>query len=142
MKRIFSHFIFIFVSTAICYGGYFSLRLSFEKKSNFYRLSNLYKTKYGLEVVAINRLQQNTPPDLVLGSHFEISNKHPCTTTNNALLNKTNSIVDFLYYQNQDYSFTGRSELAKKYNIENYTGNASQNMLLLAILRQELEMCK
>lgn len=45
------------------------------------------------------------------------------------------SIVDYLKSQNQDSSFTTRSQLAESHKIYNYTGSEEQNVKLLGILR-------
>lgn len=47
------------------------------------------------------------------------------------------SIVMYLNSINQDSSFTARKKLAKKYQIPNYQGSASQNTLLLSLLKNQ-----
>lgn len=47
----------------------------------------------------------------------------------------TNSIVDYLKSTGQDSSYGARTNLAKQYGINNYTGSAQQNLQLLSTLR-------
>jgi 3D (Asp-Asp-Asp) domain-containing protein len=46
-----------------------------------------------------------------------------------------NSVVDYLYTQDRDASFSNRSELAADYGIDGYRGTAEQNLLLLDLLQ-------
>lgn len=58
----------------------------------------------------------------------------PVTTTKKGNM-KTNSIVEYLDSIGVDSSYSNRVKLAKKHGIKNYKGTASQNLSLLAKLR-------
>lgn len=51
---------------------------------------------------------------------------------------KGNSIIDALEQINIDSSYENRSQIAKKNNIENYTGKAEENLKMLNMLKQGL----
>lgn len=54
--------------------------------------------------------------------------------TNKPIANPTVSIVDALNAKGQASDFTSRTQLAKKYGIENYTGTAAQNQQLIQLI--------
>ncbi len=61
----------------------------------------------------------------------------PAPSTSSSKLNVQTSIVDYLKSIGQPSDFAYRSQLAKKYGINNYSGTASQNAQLLNLIKQQ-----
>lgn len=133
MKRIFSYFIVVIISTVITIGGGWSVKLAVENGSNW-------------EYISASFLNDNIPPTIVeassnMGQVGGVSTED-CLVNPNYSFNPDSSIVDFLYIRGEDFSFNQRLELAKIYGIDNYTGSSEQNLLLIDKLKANSAICK
>lgn len=121
MRNLNSIVIFWVVVVIELYGAFFSLTNNWGEKSNLALIDQM-----------LERPTTEIPQSVVAQDNLPATNQcmvKPTVTTG--------SIVNYLMNQGQDYSFNKRKELASRYGIANYVGEAQQNIHLLALLSQE-----
>lgn len=138
MNKYISYFTFLVVSLSVLLMASYTINRSIFEKSNAVRIASFIKTT-SLPIAYVN-----DGNSAVLGTETDIEVATPPPGESNSLENKcekkilsSNSIVNFLMEQNKDYTFEARIKMAKGYNIDNYTGSAEQNLLLIKLLNSE-----
>ena len=134
MAKIGSFIVFLIISAAVLFGAGFTLEKSVRKGSNIALLSDYVKktteTPRSSNIAVTDRNPLN---GVVLSASSDIV----CQPVIREDLLKTNSVVNYLYWQGLDYSLGGREALAEKYQIEDYRGTVDQNLSLLSRLKAE-----
>jgi hypothetical protein len=134
MKTLASYLTIIVFSLLVVGSAGLTLNRSLAKETNWGIVANLYHQ---------GTKNLTTSEGQVAGVQTIVQAQEKCQTRKPSRKIKVarNSIIDYLYQYQDDYSWTSRQKLAKEMGMENYRGSADQNLELLKRLKQKDQMC-
>jgi hypothetical protein len=135
IKSALSTLFLFLVAGIVSYGSYMVVSRSLTDETNVKLVSEVGSKMKGI-YSNIYVLAENKPSNsVVLGTSVTKNLDENCKPVAYLEL-KTNSVVDYLYANKVDYSYSSRSRLAEKYGIKNYQGTGEQNTKLIEIISQ------
>lgn len=168
MKKIFSYFIILTFSSIVFGGAGFSIKKGLDEESNWnyiahvvenYQIdtSNVVSAKESENTIIdqqvgnelnslISRLRSKvvyqpekvSPVTKVLGENTDSS----CDTSPKNEILQAQTVHEFFKHYDGDTSFRHRAEAAQENGIQNYTGSAEQNRLLVHLMKEKVIACK
>ncbi len=123
--------------------GFFIVKFAVIHENNITLISSLFENTINpqktLAMLSLTDLPLETPPtekNIILSRDF-------CLPNFNAKSMRIKvSIVDFLNINDFDSSFANRAELAEFFDLPRYSGTASENLMLLKLLKSQAELCR
>jgi hypothetical protein len=134
MKTLFSYFIFLFISILVVGGAGLTINLSLTSNSNLTYINHAYR-----QIAAnFNNPRRGVVAGIQQAAAAENCYPLPSPVRN---FNDDQSLVNYLYNRNIDYSFDNRRQLAIILNIDNYSGSSQENSTLLNRLKESNSLC-
>ena len=135
MNKFISCFIFLLISSAVFVGAFYTLKKSVSEQSNIVLISKLIESSSSPVLAYINNRRSSSPPVTEANVGMAVlGQSEPSEIVCDPKISPTYSIINFLRDHNEDYSFEARTQIAINHKIENYTGSAEQNLLLIKLL--------